>query len=93
MNSDDKFATAAHLYVLLRRKCGRVVDTVWMGQSVDYAREVIRIARDQADPDLARLAARLEGLMALGAKSVAPAAAPVSVEPSESPQKYVTSLR
>jgi hypothetical protein len=63
MTSDDKFAAAAHLYVLLRRKSGRVIDTVWMAQNADYAREVIRVARAQSDAELARLADRFEALM------------------------------
>ncbi|MDB6061915.1 MAG: hypothetical protein JWM78_2018 [Verrucomicrobiaceae bacterium] len=92
MTSDDKFATAAHLYVLLRRKCGRVIDTVWMAQNTDYALEVLRVTREQADADLSRLADRFEALM-FGEGSVKEPI-PVAVEQGTPVfKKYVGSLR
>lgn len=87
MTSDDKFATAAHLYVLMRRKCGRVIDTVWMARDAGYALEILRVAREQSDADIARLADRFEMLM-FGA-----AAAPTINQPPEPSQKYVGRLR
>lgn len=91
MTSDDKFATAAHLYVLLRRKCGRVIDTVWMARDVEYALEVLRVAREQSDADIARLADRFEALM-FGEAPAAAVASTVSQAP-EPAQKYVGHLR
>jgi hypothetical protein len=91
MTSDDKFATAAHLYVLLRRKCGRVIDTVWMARNVDYAVEVLRVARAQNDADISRLAERFEALM-FGEGFIATEPPPVSQQP-EPVKKYVGHLR
>lgn len=48
MGSSDTFAIAAHLHVLLRRKTGRVTDTEWMATNSDYAREIVRLAREKA---------------------------------------------
>jgi hypothetical protein len=47
----QKLATAAHLHVLLRRKTGRVTDTEWMAQNLEYALEIIRFARAKALED------------------------------------------
>lgn len=87
MTTDEKFGAAAHLYVLLRRKCGRVIDTVWLLQSKDYALEVLRLAREQPDDEILKLADRFE-VMVFGER------APESARPSsELPQKYVYTLR
>jgi hypothetical protein len=91
VTSDEKFAVAAHLYVLLRRKSGRVIDTVWMAQNNDYALEVLRIARALPDADIARLADRFEALIPSSDKS-----ATISAESAErAPQsrKYIDTLR
>ncbi len=48
MSTSDTFAIAAHLHVLLRRKTGRVTDTEWMATNSDYAREIVRFAREKA---------------------------------------------
>jgi hypothetical protein len=89
MTSDEKFAVAAHLYVLLRRKSGRVIDTMWMAQNSDYACEILRIARQQADEDIARLADRFEALMPVASKNnrIEPES------PASAQRKYVDSLR
>ena len=92
MTSDDKFATAAHLYVLLRRKCGRVIDTVWMARDVEYALEVLRVAREQSDADIARLADRFETLMFGEVSGVVAPPASIS-EAAEPSRKYVGHLR
>lgn len=92
MTSDDKFATAAHLYVLLRRKCGRVIDTAWMARDVAYALEVLRVAREQSDADIARLADRFETLM-FGEGSSPAAPAPIQRPAADPSQKYVGRLR
>lgn len=64
MLASEKIAIAAHLHVLLRRKTGRVTDTEWMAQNLEYATEIIRFARARAaedgHSDLAEWAARLE---------------------------------
>lgn len=91
MTSDDKFAAAAHLYVLLRRKCGRVIDTVWMARNVDYAVEVLRVAREQNDADISRLADRFEALM-FGEGFVGMEPPPATQQP-EPAKKYVGHLR
>lgn len=51
MGTTDVFAIAAHLHVLLRRKTGRVTDTEWMATNADYAREIVRHAREKATSD------------------------------------------
>ena len=64
MSDNDLFAVAAHLHVLLRRKTGRVTDTGWMTANAEYAREVVRYAREKArtdgHTDLLPLADKLE---------------------------------
>lgn len=67
MATSQKLAIAAHLHVLLRRKTGRVTDTEWMAENLDYALEVVRFARAKADedqhPDLHEWADKLECAM------------------------------
>lgn len=64
MLTSQKIAVAAHLHVLLRRKTGRVTDTEWMAENLDYAREIVRYARAKAaedgHADLAEWADKLE---------------------------------
>jgi hypothetical protein len=68
MSQNEAFAAAAHLHVLLRRKTGRVTDTEWMASNADYARAIVRFARDKAHSEgmaeLLALADRLESLVA-----------------------------
>jgi len=68
MTSTEIFATAAHLHVLLRRKTGRVTDTEWMATNADYARAIVRFAREKATSEgldeLLPWAARLEAACA-----------------------------
>jgi hypothetical protein len=76
MLASEKIALAAHLHVLLRRKTGRVTDTEWMVENADYARAVIRFARQKAQEgnhtDLAEYAAKLEAAV-LGIQQPRPA--------------------
>lgn len=66
LNMDsEKFAIAAHLHVVMRRTTGRVTDVEWMVKSSDYAREIIKAARAAPQPDLHRLADKLETLLQL----------------------------
>nr|WP_315491168.1 hypothetical protein [uncultured Rhodoferax sp.] len=51
MLASEKLAIAAHLHVLLRRKTGRVTDTQWMADNVEYAMEIVRFARQSASDD------------------------------------------
>lgn len=51
MLASQKLAIAAHMHVLLRRKTGRVTDTEWMSQNLEYALEIVRFARAKADED------------------------------------------
>lgn len=51
MLASEKLAIAAHLHVLLRRKTGRVTDTQWMADNVEYATEIERFARQSAKED------------------------------------------
>ncbi|MBC7378454.1 MAG: hypothetical protein H7346_13615 [Burkholderiaceae bacterium] len=74
MLASEKIAIAAHLHVLLRRKTGRVTDTEWMAQNLEYAAEIVRFARVKAmedgHPDLAEWAGKLERAMAEPQKAV-----------------------
>lgn len=69
MTSNDVFAIAAHLHVLLRRKTGRVTDTEWLAGNADYAREIVRFTREKATgdehADLRALADKLEAAIPL----------------------------
>ena len=73
MLESDKFAVAAHMHVVLRRKCGRVTDVEWMMKSPDYALEIIRVARAENEPDLQAMADKLEAaLFPAGIKPMRP---------------------
>jgi hypothetical protein len=64
MLASQKLAIAAHLHVLLRRKTGRVTDTEWMAENLEYALEIVRFTRAKAledgHPDLNEWADKLE---------------------------------
>jgi hypothetical protein len=78
--------------VLLRRKSGRVIDTVWMARNADYAVEVLRIARTQPDADIVRLADRFEALM-FGVERPADNAHAFSGDTPAASTKYIGALR
>ncbi len=67
MTSSEKFAIAARMHVLLRRKTGRVTDTEWMASNPEYAAEIVRFSMDCAEkedlPDLAELVGKLAEAM------------------------------
>ncbi len=69
MTSNDVFALAAHMHVLLRRKTGRVTDTEWLASNANYAREIVRFTREKATTDehadLLALADKLEAAIPL----------------------------
>lgn len=58
------FSLASQLYVRLRRHTGRVIDTVYMAQNEQYAREILALAASQADAELSSLTTRLNLLLA-----------------------------
>lgn len=84
MLASEKIAIAAHLHVLLRRKTGRVTDTEWMAQNLEYASEIVRFARVKAmedgHPDLAEWAGKLERAMTEPNKAVTRPLAQAAVE-------------
>jgi hypothetical protein len=63
MSTSEKFALAARMHVLLRRRTGRVTDTEWMACNTEYAAEIVRFSLDCAEKeghaDLAELAGKL----------------------------------
>ncbi len=63
MTEMELFAVAARLHVVMRRVQGRVTDVEWMTRNREYAREVIRIAREQTDQELLALADKLEACL------------------------------
>lgn len=63
MSESEKLSIAAHLYVTLRRKLNRVIDVEWLLHNEDYAREVIKIVRQQGMEELAHYADRMEVLI------------------------------
>jgi hypothetical protein len=94
VSDNEKFAIAAHLSVILRRKIGRAIDTLWMIQNSEYAQEVLRIARDNADADIVRLIDRFESLMtSAGAASAPVSAAPAARQDAAIADKYIGRLR
>ena len=81
MSNSQRVAIAAHLHVLLRRKTGRVTDTEWMAENLQYATEIIRYARERSQEagmaELAEWANKLEQAVqapAPGARPLAEAA-------------------
>jgi hypothetical protein len=93
-------AVATHLYVRLRRDGGRVIDVLWLLRNQDYAREVVRLAREIPDAEVERLADRFEELMfgivkAPRQTSSSPVAAPTQAEqpPAQVETRYRGALR
>ncbi len=102
MTDSEALAIATRLYVRLRQHAGRVIDAVWMSQNIDYAREILKLCRMQADPELNQLADRFEAIMfgpGTPARPFNPAAtgvfqAAASSGPSEATvAKYMRTLR
>lgn len=100
MSEGERLTVATRLYVRLRHSSGRLIDSVWMSQNQEYAREILRLARTSTDAEVLRLADRFDELM-FGAKPKA-AAAPPPAMPAEEPAepgnaaltaKYLGSLR
>lgn len=64
MLESEKFAIAARLHVVLRRKVGRITDVEWMVRNREYAIEIIRVAREQDDDEFRELADKCEAVFA-----------------------------
>lgn len=89
MDDSDRLAVAAHLHVALRRKTGRVTDTEWMASNQTYAQAMVTFAREhareKADEELERLAARLAQSWGEPAPATKPSGqSPVTAATSES---------
>lgn len=89
----EKLAVAAHLHVLMRRKMGRVTDVEWLVRNADYAKEIIRLACQQAEhPEVADWGAKLRAM--LFPRPAAPAPAPAAPSSSVAAvARYVRGLR
>ncbi len=74
MSESDKTAIAAHLYITLRRTANRVIDVDWLAKNDEYAKEVVRLCRQQGSDELAHYANLYEELVF----GVPPAPAPVA---------------
>lgn len=63
-SNNARFAIAARLHTLLRRKTGRVTDIDWLAVNDEYANEIVNFARTHTTApdmeDLAEWADRLE---------------------------------
>lgn len=59
----ERFELATHFYVRMRRHLNRIVDAVWMSQSEEYAREILRLAGAHGHPELLELVERYEALI------------------------------
>ncbi|HYR26458.1 MAG TPA: hypothetical protein VEQ09_11550 [Aquabacterium sp.] len=90
MLESEKFAIAAHLHVVLRRTNGRVTDVEWMVRNPDYAREVIRVARTESNPDLLALADKLEAALLPPAAPSRPSRSSAAV-PADAPNTELPS--
>lgn len=97
MLESERVAIAAHLHVQLRRLTGRVTDTEWMAHSVDYADEVVRLARQAAlekgHAELDELAGRLEAAMQALRPPPKKRPVPAAVAPARSPQEVAADLQ
>jgi hypothetical protein len=103
-NTSELFAIAAHLHVLLRRRTGRITDTEWLATNAEYARAMVRFAREKAaaegHADLLPWADKLEAaIVNMGAAprktllDVAAEALRPTQTPASEDNKYVGGLR
>lgn len=56
------FSLAGRMHVLLRREINRIIDVEWMCIDVEYAKEVIKLARNVEVDELHKLADRIEAV-------------------------------
>ena len=89
MSPSEVFAIAAHMHVLLRRKTGRVTDTEWLATNADYAREIVRFAREKAASDghleLVHWANKLEAALPHMVAAARPTLSPKAGNPPKPP--------
>jgi len=89
VSHSELLATAAHLHVQMRRLMGRVTDTEWIVASPDYARAMIKLAKDKAAednlPTLLQTAQRLESQLRPLAPPARTRAAPIAPAPAQDP--------
>ncbi|MET0333923.1 MAG: hypothetical protein ABW190_06600 [Rhizobacter sp.] len=95
MYESEKLAIAAHLHVMMRRKIGRVTDVEWITKNLDYAREVIRVARSEPHPELHEWAAKLEAALMPAVRPAVSAPMPLDAAgPAQAKrERYVGRLR
>jgi hypothetical protein len=63
MTSSEKISIAALIGVTLRRKTNRTIDVKWLLENDVYAKEVIRLCREQGQSDLTEYADSLDKLI------------------------------
>lgn len=81
MSATEKLSVAALIGVILRRRINRTIDVKWLVENDIYAREIIRLSREQKLEDLNEYADHLERLMFGDSKPPVAVVAPVkSVE-------------
>ena len=85
----QRLAIAAHMHVLLRRKTGRVTDTEWMAENLEYALEIVRFARakvlENGDWELTEWAEKLEARRARAPGGATQADSAAGVAAAEEP--------
>lgn len=78
MSDSDKTSVAALMSVVFRRKHNRTIDVKWLVKNEEYAREIIRISREEGPTELVEYANHFEQLMfGKVTKSAAPAPKPM----------------
>jgi len=89
VSHSELLATAAHLHVQMRRLMGRVTDTEWIVASPDYARAMIKLAKEKAAednlPTLLQTAQRLESQLRPLTPPASTRAAPNGSVPASAP--------
>lgn len=93
MDEKEVFGAATLLLSRLRRHINRHFDIVWFMQNVEYAREVLRIARSFGDDDITRLAERLEAAKIGTGRGMASAPGGRADISSADPVRYIGGLR
>lgn len=68
MTENERFGIATRLFVLLKRRMNRSIDTVWLMENTEYALEIVRLCRSTGEEELVKAGDRLEQLT-LGAPS------------------------
>ena len=88
---EQLFSVVGRVYVMLRRETNRMIDVEWTITNAQYAREVIRLARETEVEELMELANRIEDTHPLLPRIERVAVIPPAVLFDE--PKYVQSLR